>query len=131
MLDQFARRMHHHFGGLWVSQQAQSEEDLRVNLMLWAKQFRSRGMTLADVDQVLTHATTENMPFPTPGHFFKVWDTLQETARGQASYRPASEVLTRHTGAKAHRLPPETQARKAQRKQVGREHMAKMRDLLA
>jgi hypothetical protein len=126
MLDQFAKRMHHHFGGLWVSQQAQSSEDLRVNLILWGNAFRARRMTMADVDRVLLHATTDNMQFPTPGHFFKVWDVLQETARGQASYRPASEVMTRHAGAKAHALLPASEDHKAKRKRVGREHLARM-----
>jgi hypothetical protein len=123
-LTQFATLMHHHFGGLWVSQQAPSPEDLRVNLQLWGKGFSKRSMTMADIEEVLLQATTETCPFPTPVHFFGLWDKLQETARGHASFRPASEVMAAQQGAKAHALLPQSEAHKAKRKRVGREHLA-------
>ena len=93
-----------------------------------------RHVTWRQVKEALDHATTDSksMPWPNLAGFMALVERNARTERGlnHASRQPVAQVLAQHTGAKAHQLPPETQACKAQRKQVGREHMAKMRQLL-
>lgn len=78
---------------------------------------------MRDVEEVLAHATSETCPFPTPVHFFGLWDKLQETARGHASFRPTAEVMAG--------VLPEPPASAEERDALRRRNKARMAALIA
>jgi len=134
MMDHLFVHLSALYTGAFTRESAPDDESERVNKLIWKAHFQRNKLTWRQIKEALDHATTDSksMPWPNLAGFMALVERNARTERGlnHASRQPVAQVLGQHTGAKAHQLPPETQACKAQRKQVAREHMAKMRQLL-
>lgn len=122
MMEQFAREMRTRFGPVrWHAVVGKSDEEQQMALISWQAEFRRRGMTWKNVMETLHSCSSENCEWPTMVDFFGVWEDLNASAMGHASFRPANEVLAQHQGTERAALTaPMDSAAKARNRAKGR-----------
>ena len=121
MMTAFRNEMRAHFGNRWHEVVGKTPEEEEIALMSWQAAFRRRGMKWGQVLEVIDACTSENCPWPTRVEFFGVWEKLNATAMGHASFRPAHEVLNQHAGTERAALPkPKSEDDEARNRAIGR-----------
>ncbi len=132
-LQQFGREMRSRFGPIrWHKVVGESEEEEQIALLSWQAEFRRRGMTWGQVRETIHACTSENCEWPTMVDFFGVWEQLNATSIGHASFRPAHEVLAQHAGTdRAALCRPKDDQAKARSQAKGRATFAELRASLS
>jgi hypothetical protein len=132
MMDQFFLQMTALYTGAWTREQAPDPETEQINKQVWQQKFRQQGLTWEQVADAVDAANNKTLAWPNLAGFLALVHSLGKTERGlnHGAQRPAQEVMTAHTGARAHQLPPASEAVVSRRKRVGAEHLAAMRAAL-
>lgn len=116
------------YTGAFTKEQMPDPDSERASKIVWKSHFQLHKLTWRQIKEALDHATSDpkSIPWPNLAGFMALVQKFAKTERGlnHASRQPAAQVLTRHTGARAHQLPSETAERKSRRKTVGNAAMA-------